>query len=186
MVDDFLMFAFEKLIKETAMTVELFMDLQEWFNNQLAYSNAQQMFKAIVEIRKKFNETAEKSKDIKLTADETANLIGLKFNYVSRSSENERYKEYEEKVDKYYKDQRPRMSPKELKRSIVDALQSANSQTQLVDFLGFDAIGFIEYIIKNQEFIIANFDRLDEEDEVLFEDCLASDWNESECESTRN
>ena len=190
MVDEFLMFAFEELIEENALTVEKFIVLQERADS-LIFSDAQLMFKAIVAIRRKFNETANKpANNIKLTDYETASLIGLKFNYKERVSDSERTKkpaentreivnsslefkteemepigattglrflneEYEKKVDEYFKNQAPRISRQKFKRAIIDTLQSANSESELADFLGFEAIEFVEYIIEHRESIIA-------------------------------
>ncbi|KAK9295813.1 hypothetical protein QLX08_010021 [Tetragonisca angustula] len=189
MVDEFLMFAFEELIEEDALTVEKFIVLQERADS-LIFSDAQLMFKAIVAIRRKFNETANKpANNIKLTDYETASLIGLKFNYKERVSDSERTKpaentreivnsslefkteemepigattglrflneEYEKKVDEYFKNQAPRISRQKFKRAIIDTLQSANSESELADFLGFEAIEFVEYIIEHRESIIA-------------------------------
>ncbi|KAK9293440.1 hypothetical protein QLX08_011622 [Tetragonisca angustula] len=190
MVDEFLMFAFEELIEENALTVEKFIVLQERADN-LIFSDAQLMFKAIVAIRRKFNETANKpANNIKLTDYETASLIGLKFNYKERVSDSERTKpaentreivdsslkfktegmepvgatigpkflneKYEEKMDEYYKNQAPTISRQIFKRKIIDTLKSANFESELADFLGFEAIEFMEYIIQHRDSIIAS------------------------------
>ena len=190
MVDEFLMFAFEELIEENALTVEKFIVLQERADS-LIFSDAQIMFKAIAAIRRKFNETANKpANNIKLTDYETVSLIGLKFDYKERVSDSGRTKpaentreivdsslkfktegmepvgattgprflneEYEEKVDEYYKNQAPTISRQIFKRKIIDTLKSANFESELADFLGFEAIEFVEYIIEHRDSIIAS------------------------------
>ncbi|CAD1472715.1 unnamed protein product, partial [Heterotrigona itama] len=78
-VDKFLMFIFELLVSESALTNEKFAMLKERAEN-LTFENAQAMFKIIVTIRKKFSESVARSlnSNNNKLAD---NLFGLKFQY---------------------------------------------------------------------------------------------------------
>lgn len=64
--------------------------------------------------------------------------------------------EYEEKVNEYYKNHLPIISRQKFNSTIIDTLRSANSESELADFLGFGAIELIECVIENRESIIAS------------------------------
>ncbi|CAD1477758.1 unnamed protein product [Heterotrigona itama] len=63
---------------------------------------------------------------------------------------------YEEKLTEYYEKHSPVISRQAFKDTIIDIIQSDNSESDLFDFLGCEAIELAEYIIENREYIIAS------------------------------
>ena len=63
--------------------------------------------------------------------------------------------EYEEKLNENYEKYSPIISRQTFKDTIIDTLRSKNSENELIDFLGFEVMEFMQYIIKNREFIVA-------------------------------
>ena len=49
----------------------------------------------------------------------------------------------------------PFISRQAFKDTITNTLRSKNSESELIDFLGFEAIEFLEYIIENRKCIAA-------------------------------
>lgn len=184
-VDQFLMFAFEQLINENALTEEKFSVLQERAES-LTFSDAQTMFKAIVTIRRKFSEDSankQPTENVKLTDDKTASLFGLRFDYKSRVSAGStseiadsslKYKnegmeqvgattgpklvneEYEKRLDEYCKNHSPIISRPKFETAIIEILRGDNAESELADLLGFEAIQLIEYIVEHRESIVAS------------------------------
>ena len=101
-----------------------------------------------------------------------SDLFGIKFEYKSaRNSEtfslnytNEKMKpvtitkfdkvEYEGMINEYYDYYSPAISRQIFKKIVIDKLRRRNSQSELTDFLGLDAIEFIHYIFENRDFIL--------------------------------
>ena len=194
-INKFLMFSFELLIGENTVTTEKFRVLKERAEN-LTFEDAQTIFKIVVIIRKKFNESVIRPvNNNKHTGEDKIpdNLFGLKFEYKSAMESNSEkrtvplentdhsvnnfsiYKteetkplritaesnraEYLEKFNEYYEKYSPAISRERFQKTIVETLRSKNSQSELIDLIGFEAMEFLEYIIKNQESITAlNFD----------------------------
>lgn len=62
---------------------------------------------------------------------------------------------YEEKLNEYYEKSTPIISRQAVKDTIIEILHGQNIESDLIDFLGCDAIEFIQYIVENQKGIAA-------------------------------
>lgn len=62
---------------------------------------------------------------------------------------------YEEKVTAYYEKHSPVISRQAFNDNVIDILQSDNSESELIDFIGCEALDFVEYIVQNRQSIIA-------------------------------
>ena len=91
------------------------------------------------------DQSADYRFSLKYTNEETKPLtIATKFDKV----------EYEEMVNEYYAYYSPDISRQSFKKTIVDKLRRRNSQSELTDFLGLEAIEFIHYIFENRDSIV--------------------------------
>lgn len=64
--------------------------------------------------------------------------------------------DYEEKLNEYYDKYSPIISRRAFTDAIVSKLQSNNSQSELADLIGLEAMEFIEYVIENRNSILLN------------------------------
>ncbi|KAK1118461.1 hypothetical protein K0M31_015159 [Melipona bicolor] len=80
--------------------------------------------------------------------------------------------EYEKKLDAYCENHSPIMSRQAVKENIIEIIQNGNLESDLIDFLGYEAMDFAQYIVENQECIVASDSDLVERKNAVLEEML--------------
>ncbi|CAD1474210.1 unnamed protein product, partial [Heterotrigona itama] len=192
LVDRLLMFTFELLVNESSLTSEKFAMLKARAAS-LTFQDARtiltgdiRMIDNLLGLKFDYHSGRVSSRIVPL--EDTAHGIDESFftnEYeetepitITEIQTNDKFDrlEYEEKLNEYYEKHSPIISRESFGNTIIDTLRRKNAESELIDFLGFEAMELMQYIIENRDCIAAlnsDFTVLQKKPDLVIDELVA-------------